>query len=89
MPKTSSPALYLDLLDASGAPTWVASDTQQLVHQARSRQDQASNRRAELQRQMSRGWNDTGGRDQFGGWDDDFDEDILLAQAVAEVSLQE
>lgn len=38
MPKTPSSALYLELLDASGAPTWMARDVQQLVQLAQSKQ---------------------------------------------------
>lgn len=34
VPKTPSTALYLELLDASGAPTWMARDVQQLVQLA-------------------------------------------------------
>jgi hypothetical protein len=38
VPKTPSTALYLELLDAAGAPTWMARDVQQLVQVAKSRQ---------------------------------------------------
>lgn len=38
VPKTPSSALYLELLDASGAPTWMARDVQQLVQLAQSKQ---------------------------------------------------
>lgn len=103
MPKAASPAVYLDLLDATGVPTWAAHDVQQHVQLAKSRQEDATDRQADqqqlLQRQLSRGWSDSSAkswdaapsRDQGGGWqqwntmDDDFDEDILLAKAAAEV----
>jgi hypothetical protein len=38
VPKTPSTALYLELLDAAGAPTWMARDVQQLVQLAQSKQ---------------------------------------------------
>lgn len=38
MPKTPSPALYLELLDSLGAPTWMARDVQQLVQLAKARE---------------------------------------------------
>jgi hypothetical protein len=37
-PKTPSPALYLELLDSLGAPTWMARDVQQLVQLAKARE---------------------------------------------------
>lgn len=38
VPKTPSAALYLELLDAAGAPTWMARDVQQLVRLAKADQ---------------------------------------------------
>lgn len=38
MPKTLSAALYLELLDETGSPTWKARDVQQLVQLAKARQ---------------------------------------------------
>lgn len=40
VPKSPSTALYVELLDAAGAPTWMARDVQQLVQLAASGQPQ-------------------------------------------------
>lgn len=72
VPKSPSTALYLELLDAAGAPTWMARDVQQLVQLAASGQPQqqhsaapaaAAKQQSQQQQQASSG---VDGRDSDG-----------------------